>query len=468
MRTLRRIAPLFAILVLALQSWAQPLTTGEKEEVLAKLGEIVTERAFVPGVDMTQWPTFLEKHREAIDKTEQHEPFARAVNAALHDFGLSHLRLRSPAATKQRDTNSMVGLGIGTEKEDETLRIITTAPKSPAEEAGLQPGDKIVQVDGHKPGEPGELRGEEGTEVTLKIAKPDGTESELKLKRARISLARTDTLAWPEDDVAVLKINTFAKGYDRQTIKELVDKAAEKAKFLIIDLRSNGGGATNNLQHFLSQVLPANSVVGTFVSRRAVDQYVEAGKGDGTDVIEVAKWWTRKFKTARNDPPWTGKMAVLINGGSASASEIAAAGLHEITGAPLVGQRSAGAVLASVYGTLPHGFSVQYPIDDYVTAKGERLEGHKRQPDAVVTSPRRAPAEIAADPVVKKAIAMLKGAPAEAADKDDAKDDTKADSPKKTDASSPAANEKGDKPAQADGKGGLVLIGAPSSTRRAA
>ena len=81
---------------------------------------------------------------------------------------------------------------------------------------------------------------------------------------------------------------------------------------------------------------------------------------------------------------WTGKMAVLINRGSASASEIAAAALNECVGAPLIGQKSAGAVLASVYGSLPSGFSVQYPIDDYVTIKGVRLEKSPREPDEVV------------------------------------------------------------------------------------
>jgi len=403
---LRRITILVALLALALPSWAQPISVEQKEDILKALGDIVTQRAFVPGVDMGQWPTFLEKHREAIDNAEQQEGFARAVNSALRDFGLSHLRLRSPTATVQRETNSTVGLGIVTQKDEDRLLIVDLMPKGPAAEAGLQPGDKIVAVDGHKPGEPGELRGSEGSEVTLTVSKGDGSESELKIKRRAFSMLRPDTLTFPEPDVALLQVHTFAKGYDRDLIEKLVDQAADKAKYLIIDLRSNGGGATTNLRHFLTQVLPPNTVVGTFVSRRAANEYVKAGKGDGKDVLEVAKWWSRKFRTANEEQGWTGKIAVLINRGSASASEIAAAALKECAGAPLVGQKTAGAVLASVYGALPSGFSVQYPIDDYVTIKGVRLEKSPREPDEVVAMSRRGGPDLA----VQKAVEILKRA----------------------------------------------------------
>lgn len=400
----RRVAVALALLVLALQAWAQPISAEEKEEVLKALGDVVTQKAFVPGVDMSQWPTFLEKHREAIDKTEQQEPFTRAVNGALHDFGLSHLRFRSPSATKRRDTNSMVGLGIQTNREEDHLVIVDIFPQGPAAEAGLQPGDEIVEVDGHKPGNPGDMQGAEGTEISLKIARPDGQTSDVKITRRSFSAVRPDTLAWPDEETALLHVHTFAKGYDRDLIEKLTDEAA-KAKYLIIDLRGNGGGATNNLRHLLGRILPSETVIGTFVSRRAVNEFVKAGQGDGKDVFEVAKWWSRKFKTGSEPPVFKGKIAVLIGRGSASASEIAAAALHEQAGSPLVGEHSAGAVLASVYGKLPMGFSVQYPIDDYVTAKGVRLEKHPLQPDVSIPRAQRG----GPDEAVAKAIERLRG-----------------------------------------------------------
>jgi carboxyl-terminal processing protease len=329
------------------------------------------------------------------------------VNAALRDFGLSHLRLRSPTSTKQRETNSVTGLGIVTQKDEDKLVVIDLFPQGPAAEAGLQPGDQIVAVDGHKPGEPGELRGAEGSEVTLRIARSGGEPSEVKVTRRQFSALRPDTLRWLDNDTALLRVHTFAKGYDRDLIERLTDEAANKAKYLIIDLRSNGGGATNNLRHFLSQLLPPDTVVGTFVSKRALNEYIRSGEGDGKDVVALARWWSRKFRTTSDALSFEGRIAVLINRGSASASEIAAAALHELAGAPLVGQRSAGAVLASVYGKLPHGFSVQYPIDDYVTIKGVRLEKNPREPDAAV--PRASGA--GPDAALERAIEAVKAAP---------------------------------------------------------
>ncbi|HTQ11379.1 MAG TPA: S41 family peptidase, partial [Fimbriimonadaceae bacterium] len=101
--------------------------------------------------------------------------------------------------------------------------------------------------------------------------------------------------------------------------------------------------------------------------------------------------------------PFTGQIAVLMNRGSASASEIACAALKDWRDAVLVGQKSMGAVLASVYGPLPDGFELQYPVQDYITIKGERLEGHPRVPDLDVASDPGAP-----DDVPQKALDFLR------------------------------------------------------------
>jgi carboxyl-terminal processing protease len=104
--------------------------------------------------------------------------------------------------------------------------------------------------------------------------------------------------------------------------------------------------------------------------------------------------------------PFTGKIAVLTNRGSASASEITTAALKEQVGAIQVGQRTAGAVLASTYGRLPEGWSLQYPVSDFVTGKGLRLESNPLAPD-VEEAGRTG--EDGVDPVVQAAVKKLKG-----------------------------------------------------------
>jgi carboxyl-terminal processing protease len=155
-------------------------------------------------------------------------------------------------------------------------------------------------------------------------------------------------------------------------------------------------------------LLPKETVIGTFVNKREADRYAEANNGDASDPVKIAAFSQRKYRTIEGKTaPFAGKLAVLINRGSASASEICAAALKEISGAPIVGGRSAGAVLASVYGRLPHGFEIQYPITDYVTAKGIRLEGNPLVPDyespTVVVGDK--------DDALEKAISVLKNKP---------------------------------------------------------
>jgi carboxyl-terminal processing protease len=385
----------------------EALTVETKQEVLKALEEIVTKRAFVPGVDLVKWPEFLEKQREALDKADKDSDFTRAVNSALRDFGISHIRFIAPRAAQARVRTSMVGVGVNGRAEKEGLIITMVFPKSPAEVAGLKQGEIIVEVDGKLPESSQVLNGDEGTEVTLKVKDKDGNVRELKVPRKSFSITRDDTLTWIGDDSAVLKVHSFSRGYDRNRIDTLMQEAA-KAKYLVLDLRSNGGGATNNLQHLLSLMLPPDTVIGTFISRRTSERYAEENGGKvETDPIVLAKSTTSKYKTREGKVPYfKGRIAVLINRGSASASEICAAALKEHVSATVVGTKSAGAVLASVFGRLPKGYEIQYPVSDYVTNSYVRLEKNPIAPDIEVTER----AEEGKDPVLDKALERLRAA----------------------------------------------------------
>ena len=159
------------------------------------------------------------------------------------------------------------------------------------------------------------------------------------------------------------------------------------------------------MTHLLSLLLPTNTPIGTFVTRRTVERFVEDTKGDPNDVVSIAKWSEAKLKTTKPAvAPFAGKIAVLVNEGSGSASEIAAAALKEAAKAPLVGHPSAGAVLASIMVPLPEGFMLQYPITDYVTLGGLRLEGNGIKPDELVDTPRFNEKDLAVD----KALEVLR------------------------------------------------------------
>lgn len=375
-----------------------------RTEVLNRMGEVLQRNAFVPGADFGKWADFLVKHSEAINKAETADQFSIAVNGALREFGFSHIVLSTPKAATARMERKVVGIGVQLQPEEVGLRVMTTFPGAPADKAGIVPGDLILEANGKKATSPSEISGDEGSIVKLKIQREDGKVRDFTITRAKFSTVRPETLTWVNKGTAVLRIPTFDLGYDRKRVETLFTEAKD-AKNLILDLRSNGGGAVINLTHLMGLMMPENSPLGTFVGRAVVDSYVRETGGKPTDIIEIASWTKSKLRAQKNSvPPYKGNMAVLINGGSGSAAEIAAAALQDVMNVPVLGSKSAGAVLVSVMGPLPHGWQLQYPITDFVTMSGYRLEGKGVTPLVEAPMPRK-PND--PDPGVEKAVALL-------------------------------------------------------------
>jgi carboxyl-terminal processing protease len=291
--------------------------------------------------------------------------------------------------------------------EEKGLRVRRVVDGSPAKEAGIEEKDLILKVNGEKPTKAEAVEGEKGAKFEIEVEKADGSTKKIEIELKEFSIVRKETLTWEGDDTAVLRIYTFSAGYDRTNIENLITEASKKAKYLILDLRSNGGGAVNNLNHLLSLLLPEGTTYGTFVSRRLAENYAKE-KPEGPMTPEaIAEWAPSKTKTRKlQTPPFAGKIAVLINRGSASASEICTAALRETADAKVLGTQSAGAVLSSVFTKLVEGFSIQIPVSDYITVKGVRLEAHPIKPDVEVTAVRK---ENEADPVITKALETLRG-----------------------------------------------------------
>ncbi len=384
-----------------------PINKEQKDSVLKGMSDVLMTRAFVPGVDFKKWDEFLEKRKDEIEKADNVAAFGGVINRALRDFGFSHIRLSTPRAAAQRGQTSMVGSGLGVTVGDDGMKVTRVADESPAKTAGLAVGDLIVKIDGKKADKREDLDGDEGRKIALEVKKEDGTTKELTLELKKFSTVRKETLTWMGDDTAVLRVYTFAAGYGRDNIETLMKDAA-KAKYLVLDLRSNGGGAVNNLNHLLSLLMPNGTSYGTFISRKMADDFKKE-KPDAEVTAEAIYSWTktRTRTRARSVKPFEGKIAVLVNRGSASASEICAASLREGVGAQIVGQPSMGAVLASVYARLPEGFSLQHPVSDYITDKGVLLEKHPPTPDVAVTGTK---GEDGKDPVIEKAVETLKKA----------------------------------------------------------
>jgi len=369
---------------------AMPFGPQLKEALLKEVSNIVRGRAFAAGVDFNSWPDRLAKYQARLDAAATEQAFTETLNQAFREFGISHMHMQTPRAAAQRNKTSMIGIGVSLAPQPDGLQVLAVVPNAPAANAGIQPGETITKVDGQKADVPDGLRGEEGTTVTVTVRSTDGVEREVVITRREFSTTRTDTLTWINDNTAVLKVHTFAAGYSKRRIADLIKEASEKAKYLIVDLRDNGGGAVENLNQLLSLLLPPGTAMGTNVGRPLASKFQQETGGDATDAVAIANWAESKVRTrARVESRFEGKIAVLINRGSASASEIAAAALRDCADARIIGSPTAGAVLVSTFVKLPGNFAMQVPLSEYVTIKGQRLEGNPVKPDVEVASAPR-------------------------------------------------------------------------------
>lgn len=381
---------LVPLLSLAQTAPKSELTDKDKADILASVEQVVTSRAFVPGADFARWPEMMAAKKEAIANAKTDLDMALVVNQALAEFKFSHIALIPPQDGDQRVTQKRTGIGIRIQIEDDGLRITDVFPKGPADEAGFKVGDLVFECDGKPVRGVADLAGEEGQASKVKVKRGASDDvKEFDVTRRPYSTVIPESLEW-KGDAAVLKIPTFDVGYNRSNIDDLM-KQAVKAKTLVIDLRSNGGGAVTNLTHLLSFFLDGKSQpIGTFIGRSAVAAYKEKNGMETNDPLKLVDFSTTKVVPGSGDIKFAGKVAVLIGPGTGSASEMFAAAMRDYRGAAMIGERSAGAVLASLITPLRdgHGFWIQYPMLDYVTIKNVRLEGNGIVPDFKAASPR--------------------------------------------------------------------------------
>lgn len=397
----------FASIVSAQSVELNPLA---KQEVLDQVTEVMLKSAFVPGLDFKKWPDILKQEQAAIDDAKNDDEFQKAVNAALKKFGATHIALSSPRVAEMRQNGATTGVGISSQKVDDGLLVTRTVPDAPAERGGIVVGDVITAVDGKPATSAVPIAGKEGTDVTLTVRHADKSTEDYILTRRRFSTLRPEEFEWVDKNTAKITIYTFDFTYKHERIEQFM-KDAGSCRNLILDLRDNGGGSIANFRKLLGLFVSPAKPVGTFIDRRMVDDYVAATKANGTDLAGIARWSPRKLRAIPSEaiPVYKGHVIVLINGVSGSASEIVAAGLRDTIGATVVGSKSAGAVLVSQYVPASNGFMLQYPLSDYVTIKGVRLEGAGVIPDVLASDPKlRTPN--APDDVVKKAVELFANA----------------------------------------------------------
>ncbi len=278
-------------------------------------------------------------------------------------------------------TGQYGGIGALIRKIDDHVYIAEPYEGKPASVAGLKAGDKILEIDGKSMSDKSSeevsnsLKGPKGTDVEVVVERNEGKEVKVQFTRDEIKLPDVPYFGMMEGSTGYIKLNSFTKTASSEVIKAYNELKSQGMEELILDLRSNGGGL----------LIEAVKIVNMFIDK---DEIVVTTKGR---VLEE----NRTYKTMTEPIDLEIPVAVLINGTSASASEIVSGTLQDLDRAIIVGNTSFGKGLVQRTYDLDYGSKIKLTIAKYYTPSGrcvqkleyyDKLEGEVPQevPDSLI------------------------------------------------------------------------------------
>lgn len=264
------------------------------------------------------------------------------------------------------------GIGVQVEMVDGHLTVVAPIRGTPGDRAGLLRGDRIETIDGDPVGDDdlmvyiARLRGKPGTEVTIGIRRPSEERFfELAIRREVIRVDSVKVVAPDADGIGVIEVIHFGEKTGAEFRRALDRLRAEGVRALVIDLRDNPGGLLD----------AAVEVAGPFFNRNELIVYTRGR--DPSDRIELRS-------DGRDSVPPGLPVAVLINGGSASASEIVAGALKDTGRAVLVGDKSFGKGSVQTLYPLRGDEALRLTTAKYFTPSGVVIHGQGIPPDIEV------------------------------------------------------------------------------------
>ncbi len=292
-----------------------------------------------------------------------------------------HSSYLTPEMLKQVEVEtkgSFGGLGIEIGVKDGVLTVIAPIDDTPAFRAGLQAGDKIIRIENEATREMNvmdavkRLRGEPGTKVTIWVARSGLSElRSFTITRAIIKIKSVKSKAMG-DGIGYIKLTQFQQDTDSELEKSLQAFTGEKGglKGLVLDLRNNPGG-------LLDQAV------------RVSDKFIESGLivyTDGRIENQKFKYFAHKNGTYMGFP-----MVVLVNAGSASASEIVAGALQDHGRAILLGAQTFGKGSVQTIIPMEDGSAIRLTTARYFTPNGRSIQAKGIEPDLLVSDGKESP-----------------------------------------------------------------------------
>lgn len=393
--------------LLATATFFSGLHIGEGIQLGASLGSLfpqspLTSTSSSSSADLSQfWKVWSLLDQKFVSSTTtkpltSEDKVRGAIDGLVRSYGDPYTIYMPPEDASMFNQDiagnfSGVGMEVGMRKD--IITVIAPLPDSPAEKAGILSGDAIVKIDGKSTEHMSVdqavqlIRGEKGTEVTLAIYREgqDGFK-DIKVTRGTISIPTSKTEV--KGDVFIITLysfNALSESEAQNALREYVKSGKEK---LIIDLRGNPGGYLQSAVAIASYFLPVGDVIvrENFGDNAKENIYRSSGKELGAYAPK--------------------KLVLLVDGGSASASEILAGALHEHGVATLIGAQTFGKGSVQELINLDDGSSLKVTIARWLTPNGVSISAQGITPDIVVerTADDRTAGK---DPQLEEAIKFL-------------------------------------------------------------
>lgn len=309
-----------------------------------------------------------EHYLREVSKDQLYLGQLKGTVAALDDPYSEYLSQEEFDSMMEDASGSFYGIGIYISPRDGMITVVSPIKGSPAEEAGIITGDKILSVDGH------DLDGNKAEEASSMIRGDKGTVVKLKIMRESDGQVRTFDIEVVRDEVKIYTVDKADLGYgiayisisqfNENTYDEFstaISELDESTRGLILDLRSNPGGLLDSSVQVANELLPQGKIVYTKdKTGQVVDEYMS-----DEDYLDLP-------------------LVTLINGGSASASEIVAGALRDHQRTTLVGNKTFGKGVVQSLNRFSYGDGIKLTISEYFTPKGLSIDQVGIKPDIEV------------------------------------------------------------------------------------
>lgn len=306
-----------------------------------------------------------------VNKVDARKLIRGAIRGMLRTLD-PHTTYLNPEYFKEMQvetTGRFGGLGVEISIRDGVLTVVTPIEDTPAYKVGVQAGDQIILIEKEPTKDMSlqdvvkKLRGKPGTKVKISVRREGEKELlDFTITRQiiRIKSVRSKMLA---DDIAYIRVRSFQNGTSREVLGALSTLKDEGAKALVLDLRNNPGGLLSQAVSVSDIFLEAGSLI-VYTKGRMTDQ-------------------EHRFTSTHEAQGGEIPMAVLVNAGSASASEIVAGALQDLERAKLIGVKTFGKGSVQTVVPLSDGSGLRLTTALYFTPKGRRIQGEGIVPDIV-------------------------------------------------------------------------------------